>query len=58
MVELELGGVGVGCRSGLGTTITTLVTTIVNLAFRDYNIYKKGEKLQYFSPLIFFLLLL
>ena len=22
-------------------TITTLVTTIVNLAFRDYNIYKK-----------------
>lgn len=32
-------------------TITTLVTTIVNLAFRDYNIYKKGEKLQYFSLL-------
>lgn len=25
-------------------TITTLITTIVNLAFRDYNIYKKRRE--------------
>ena len=51
----------VGCRSGLGTTITTLVKTIVNLGFRDsstsfllFNSNKKREvslPLFYLSPL-------
>lgn len=51
----------VGCRSGLGTIITTLIKTIVNLGFRDsstsfllFNSNKKREvslPLFYLSPL-------